>query len=460
VATAIIFDRSSGITTQELTALLRSERFTHVHVLAHGAKLRDDVERYGLQFEDRPIGGADLALALTTAVRPCLPAVVTVAACDSGQQGSVVVPGGSAAHELHTAGVPVVVASQFPISEEASVPFVTTLYEGFLSGEHPLRSLAALRRRLAVQFPDEHAWASVVAYECLPLDFDDQLAEVRYWQMRRALDIALSRLEALVGANEDRVALLQQTGRPFPDDFRSPAPYAYRHARADVDAAMSLLPDSGPWAIEGAGLLAAVRKRTAEVAFWLSIAPDLPIEDKAAHLSQSVKDLRQSLRRYRLVMESMLSGNNAPGRRNVATHWLVGQVLALDVLLGNAADDGLSTILRLTAGLALDLSEPSERAWVYGSLLECALLQLTKTPPPPDSAEEATRAAREIVRLCGPESEQVFSTCRQMQRYLYWWGHPDFIEAITADDRAATADWERPGGVLPTARQIVAILNR
>jgi hypothetical protein len=91
-----------GITTQELTALLRSARFTHVHVLAHGAKLRDDVERYGLQFEDRPIAGADLALALTTAVRPCLPAVVTVAACDSGQQGSVVVPGGSVAYELHT----------------------------------------------------------------------------------------------------------------------------------------------------------------------------------------------------------------------------------------------------------------------------------------------------------------------------------------------------------------------
>src|SRR3546814_6009923 len=46
----------------------------------------------------------------------------------------------SVAHELHAAGVALVVASQFPISQAASVPFTEIFYRGELAGEHPLVS--------------------------------------------------------------------------------------------------------------------------------------------------------------------------------------------------------------------------------------------------------------------------------------------------------------------------------
>jgi hypothetical protein len=388
---------------------------------------------------------------------------VTVASCDSGQQGSVILPGGSVAYELHTAGVPLVIASQFPISEAASVPFVKTLYQGFMSGEHPLRSLAALRRRLAVEFPNEHAWASVVAYEGLPRDFDDQLAEVRYWQTRGALETALGRLEALVTTDNERIALMQRAGQPFSEDFRSPDPTVYQRARVGVAAAMAELPDSGPWAAECAGLLAAARKRTAEVAFWLSLAPDLPHQTKAAHLTQCVKDLRESLRRYKTTIASMLSSNSATAHRKATAHWIIGQRLVLSALLEHGPDDDLddlSATLQLTARLDLDLPDPDQRGWANSSLLECALLKLaTVSPLPPNAAKEATRAAQEIVRLCGLESEQVFSARRQVRRYLYWWSHPAFGDAITDGDRSPIADWRQPGGVISTAEQIVAIFT-
>jgi len=86
-----------------------------------------------------------------------LPSVVTLASCDSAAQGSVTSPGGSVAHDLHASGIPLVVGSQFPISEQASIPFTETFYRGQLAGEHPLVSINDVRRELATEFSDEHA---------------------------------------------------------------------------------------------------------------------------------------------------------------------------------------------------------------------------------------------------------------------------------------------------------------
>ena len=118
-------------TLDELAAAASSSKFTHVHVLAHGAELDDGRDtRYGIALGDRVVRGEELALALSTigGERGRLPAVVTLASCDSADQGSVLTPGGSIAHELHSSGVGLVVASQFPLSEDASVPFAEVFY--------------------------------------------------------------------------------------------------------------------------------------------------------------------------------------------------------------------------------------------------------------------------------------------------------------------------------------------
>src|SRR4029077_15027740 len=92
-----------------------------------------------------------------------------------------------------------VVASQFPLSVEGSLPFVERFYEGQLRGEHPLLSLYHVRLLLRSRMAQHtHDWASIVVYEAFPSDLREQLEDLRYWQARRAQDGALKRVEALI----------------------------------------------------------------------------------------------------------------------------------------------------------------------------------------------------------------------------------------------------------------------
>ena len=72
---------------------------------------------------------------------PSFPTVVTIAACDSGSVGSGVGAGASIAHALHEAGIPLVVASQFPQSFAGSVVMTEVLYEGLRRGATPQSNL-------------------------------------------------------------------------------------------------------------------------------------------------------------------------------------------------------------------------------------------------------------------------------------------------------------------------------
>ncbi len=140
-------------TRESIAAACRSNRFTHVHVLAHGAV--DETrpyEPFGVLLGDAVLSGRDLATALTddTATPFHTPSVVTLATCDSAQQQQVYTPDGSVAHELHECGIPLVVASQFPLSIEGSIPFVETFYTDQLWGESPLLTMFRVRMRVLV----------------------------------------------------------------------------------------------------------------------------------------------------------------------------------------------------------------------------------------------------------------------------------------------------------------------
>ena len=162
-------------------ACARSD-FTHVHILAHGGERHGGPDtRYGLMLHDPadPTGPADVVSGerLASALRPVrqagrgdasagaahCPAVVTLASCNSGAVGGVTGLGASIAHALHEAGIPLVIASQFPLSFGGSVRMVQTLYDGLLWGEDPRAVLVDLRRQLHTEFPDTADWASLGA---------------------------------------------------------------------------------------------------------------------------------------------------------------------------------------------------------------------------------------------------------------------------------------------------------
>jgi CHAT domain len=201
---------------EAIEAACSEGNYTHVHILAHGGEYTEGYNtRFGLLLHDsaHPIGPADrvngerLATALRTSRKGASgqlvrPAVVTLASCYNGSVGSVTGVGASIAHALHADGIPMVIASQFPLSFGGSVRMVEILYEGLLSGEDPRRLLIDLRRSLHTQFPDTHDWASVTAYSSLPPNFDRQLAFVQIQRARRSIDVAMDLADEVVARVE------------------------------------------------------------------------------------------------------------------------------------------------------------------------------------------------------------------------------------------------------------------
>ncbi|MCX6266635.1 MAG: CHAT domain-containing protein, partial [Bacteroidetes bacterium] len=122
--------------------------FTHIHILAHGIEqdnpgnkefklVLHDSDDVGKSYH---ANGNEIAgkILETDHGKTRIPAVVSLMACDSSNTGSISLPAGSLAHQLHESGIPCVFASQFPLSKEGSVKLVSTLYRKLLiEGDDP-----------------------------------------------------------------------------------------------------------------------------------------------------------------------------------------------------------------------------------------------------------------------------------------------------------------------------------
>jgi hypothetical protein len=205
-------------TVEQIREQCASGTFTHVHILAHGVATtpRNRLDyHYGLALHDSRdrarksvVDGRILARALRTDRTDCLgpaqPLVVTLASCNSGDTGSVVNfagAGASIAHALHAEGIPLVIASQFPLSFRGSVEMVETLYPGLLDGEDPRCLVHDLRGRLHTLIPETHDWGSVVAYAALDSRFERQLERFQVDQAHRRMNAALNHADKLMRRN-------------------------------------------------------------------------------------------------------------------------------------------------------------------------------------------------------------------------------------------------------------------
>jgi hypothetical protein len=183
----------------------REAEYTHVHLLAHGGLIPGEPAhraRYGVRLHGKRRGtvdcvdGARLAAAIQPAAGRTPPAVVTLATCDGGRVGSAIAGGGSLAHALHDAGVPLVVASQLPLTKAGSTVLVATLYEGFLRGEDPRDTLFRLRRTLFARLPEALDWGSIVAYGRVDADIAASLERVATTRLTKEGDVTLRRAAA------------------------------------------------------------------------------------------------------------------------------------------------------------------------------------------------------------------------------------------------------------------------
>ena len=427
--------------------------FSHVHILAHGDRL-DETDAYspvGVALHDEVVAGARLTTALSavTDAGVVRPAVVTLATCESAKIADVRTPDASVAHDLHDRGIPLVVASQFPLTVDGSVPLIARFYQGQLRGEHPLVSLYDARMLLHGRMSHHaHDWAAVVVYEAFPSDLSGQLEDLRYWQMRRAQDGALRRVEALVQPGGDAAgpADAAETARLF----------------ADADAAGTQLPESGPYALECTGLRAAGHKRLAEAAFRIAIMPGTAAARRDQLFAECLRRLDDARSAYWHASRSFL-GPADLARRKASLHWLLGQVLSLDVILGRPFNAEAWAAANLAARIETRDGDEDARAWAQAGLLELGLLGLENERATVEQRrahlEVALRDAALLVEMLGRNADQVLVTIRQLERYIKLWGNPQLADALARLGFPNRERWRDDDGLVRAAEKIVEVLR-
>ncbi len=377
----------TGASLEAIRDACRSKPFTHVHILAHGIPTEEAGEkRYGLALSSKRdpssldrITGRQIAVALREGRLG--PSVVTLMTCDSGNQASVLIPGGSIAHELHAFGIPWVIASQFPLTKTGSVTVVQSLYEGLLRGDDPRFVLQSVRRSLYTRAHTDHDWASLVAYATLPLDFDRQVAALRDRQLRTALDVALDKATKTPSGDEALANSLQQL--------------EHRLLGLSESDELGARAERSEWL----GKKAAISKLRADILYKRK----LPTEAREL--------LRSSRSLYGRAREADL--NN---------HWVATQFLSLSVILGEKVEDFWWGLARYSAEQTLQRASSLDRAWAHGTLAELEMLSIVNAT---DGIQEIQKRVKEhcraIVQLVGKDSFVVFSTRRQFTRYIEWW---------------------------------------
>lgn len=428
--------------------------YTHIHVLAHGDLQPNDQEKYGICLGDKVIPGDQFAKAIESLTDDGVhrPTVVTVASCDSGQVGSVISRGASFAHELHQSGIPLVVASQFPLSKEGSVVMARSLYRDLLWGKNPLHSLHKLRTELySLHSGNYHDWASLVVYESLPKDMEEQLQEFSYRQARSAVDAALERMDASLDE------ALQRDSESHLNEL------ARSELVATVEETRRKLPDDGPFATECLGLLASSAKRLADAAFDAARWPQATPDDRYRRHSSCYRYLEQSAAHYTEASRHILSDVGKQVHRIATLHWVVVQKLSLDAVLGKPLSDEYWWTGKLAADLFLNHPDPDERAWAHGSLAELWLLKLgspgTDTSTRTLCAEKARAHAGQVLDSSRDRGRfTVTSTRRQFQRYIEWWGLPEFDDAMKPFGVPSKKNWRRAQGLVDAAQEICELL--
>ncbi|MDV6344189.1 CHAT domain-containing protein [Nitrosomonas sp. Is37] len=425
-------------TLKQIREACAETEYTHVHILAHGAPLESSGDkRYGValcndldQSKDI-IDGERLAIALTARdssgnTKFC-PTLVTLATCDSGNIESMLTPGGSIAHELHAAGIPWVIASQFPLWMRASAIAAEVLYQRLLDGNDPRWVIYELRQRLRTDAAGTHDWASIVAYATVPLNFEDQVNTFRDKQIRKRLEVKFDRIDELVGGNAD-FQQIQQTfnSAEYGEEIASLCKSIRNELkvwREEPEAMTSFEVKA-----ERLGMSAASEKR-------IGIAYSLLASNHAADPSKVPKWIKESKKAYEASQVFYREALEIEPHN----HWVMTQYLsitAIPALINKAAFKSLSKnygqwwiTARQIVEWELNKANGENRGYTLGTLAELALLGVAYGGPDFDyqqAKEDITRYCNEIRGLLGPDAFPLLSTQRQFRRYTKYWDRKEW----------------------------------
>lgn len=399
--------------------------YPYVHILAHGAESgATEKPAYGLLLKGQHEDDIDVltgdrfqSILRSLPSRNLCPSVVMAATCDSGNQGDLLVPGGSFAHALHVAGVPLVIASQFPLSVDGSVCIAESFYAELFWGHHPLETLSRARAKLHGEFAFTHDWASMVIYDALPGDLPKKLDVVRYERSRAALQHAQEEISKTKGHDPDAIARAQR--------------------------ALKGLPSTEEYARECEGLRASHEKQMAEANY-----EGKEYNKTRTHLNEARKLYHRAARRF-------LEPRSAV-QRHATLHWVQIQAISLDHILNQPTEEWEWATALQSATIELE-GGGDTTYWANGSLAELWLLRLFDDGLTPAQRKEAKDQAEDhinaIVKLVDREDFPVKSTKRQMNRYVKMWGDPKYSKNLGLE---RSKRWNE---VRETAKKLVKILE-
>ena len=380
-------DRASlaRIAAAARAAVAEGRPYTHLHVLAHGCNVGDQFEpEFGVAlFADDDKTRAEVTpddlRAVIQSIEPG-PVVVTLAVCDGGNQSNSVTGGGSLAHELHESGVPVVLASQFPLTFAGSITFARQFYGELLTGGDVRTALHRTRHRLHTEGADtKHDWASLVAYVQLPEDYQDRLYEVAMQAEMASLRTAQLWSDRLVNEGITDPAAFETVAEQLRSRIASLTRYVGAGEAAPAEAAR----------LENFGILGSAQKRYAELSFHRD-------DPEGARVA-----LREARRWYLRGFTTSLSH-----------HWHGVQALSIEAALTGRIERPGQWYA------AVEAAEADDDIWVPGSLAELYLL--APLAGLPSALPQAEHQLAELVRRAeGPVP--IDSTRRQLDRYVRWW---------------------------------------
>ena len=401
----------------------RDHRFTHVHILAHGAAYRYGLgERYGIALHDPDdpsrmeiVDGERLALALGAGDGKSGPDVVSLASCDSANPGTLD-GGSSVAHSLHQIGVPLVVASQFPLSKDGSVRLTRQLYDRLLWGSDPRRALHKLRRELRLRFPRCHDWAGLVVYTSLPTDIEQQVDRYRAQRADAATHNALDWVDRLLRRLADE---------PEAPELEAQVDVALGHLRRAKERLQKRRRTPG-----ALGLWAGAEKREAQILALTAgfLVAQGRTADAEQYHARSARCLVQARDLYRQVF-----------RQDLRQNWAVAQYLSLCLLTGQANPRHADYWHMAATAARLDLQDRQGgrfQAWAHATLAELYALApcLDGVGPATDWQSRAVEQAERLAELADEHPIDVYSTRQQFRRYLSWYRDlcPESCFAATA----------------------------
>jgi hypothetical protein len=378
--------------------------YTHVHLLAHGKSVRDPITDsllWGIRLGDEgsPAPPEEVAAALEP--QDHLPVVITVATCDAANQAQTAIPKRSVAQELHSRGVPVVLAPQLPLTQPGSVTMTRTFYRPLLAGEDVRLALHQARLALRDDADAGHDWASLVGYVQLPEGYADHLVEVSVQREMELLKAARKRLEAVAEAAD-----------PETDRVLAALGGELTQRVASLSRRLETIPET--WRdlrSECHGILASAYKRLAEVELHRAErAAQLGEQaDSEALAAMSKEHLRDSLEAYRSAYKA-----------DIQNHWLGAQQLALERVLDGELKESRDWDVTLYAAELVAARNEGEY-WAHGTIAELQLLA-ERLPEAKAALEElVSQAAKAAAAGDGGAGYAVPSTRDQLDRYVSWW---------------------------------------